>query len=465
MRAEQSKDSKAQPLSSDFDGKVSERLADFIVASRWDDIPSAVRHEAKRALLNFFGTALGGCRDTAIEIAFGVLSEFSGPREATIIGRPESTDSLNAAFLNAASANVFDFDDTHLRTIIHPTAPVAPALLALAERRRISGPALLHAFILGVEAECRIGNSVSPRHYRRGWHITATCGVFGAAAAIGKLLGLDTRRMVWAFGNASAQSAGLVETLGSMAKSIGVGNSARNGMLAGLLAEKNFMGPDQPIEGARGFAHVMGDVPDLTHITSRLGESWELMANAYKPYPYGVVLNPVIDGCLDLASRHDLPVEQIRQINVTGTPLLRERTDRPFVTTVREAQVSAQHGVAMALLHGAAGVTQITDASLQEERVLALRRKVRVAENPAFPIESADIVIEMMDGTVLNTHVEHARGSAQRPMTDADIEAKFSRLADSGCRDCDAARLMDAVWSIDRMDDAGGIMKLAIPRA
>src|SRR5579871_2393562 len=260
--------------------KVSEHLARFVADTRASDIPPHVRHEAKRALLNFFATALGGCQDQAIRLGLGVLSQFAGAGAASIIGRNERVDGLTAAFINAVSSNVFDFDDTHVPTVIHPTAPVAPALLALAEQRRVSGIELLNAFILGVEIECRLGNAVSPGHYRRGWHITATCGVFGAAAAAGKLLALDPLRMVWAFGNASAQSSGLVETLGSMAKSIGVGNAARNGLLSALLAEQGFAGPDRPLEGPRGFIPVMSDghasardpAPELGPLTAGLGE-------------------------------------------------------------------------------------------------------------------------------------------------------------------------------------------------
>src|ERR1019366_7007037 len=165
--------------------RVSERLAEFLCGARWEDIPAEVRHEAKRSLMNFFATSLGGCRDAAVETASAVLGQFAGRARATIIGRSESSDLLNAAFLNAMSANVFDFDDTHARTIIHPTAPVAPALFALAETSRLSGRQLLLAFVLGVETECRLGNAISPGHYKRGWHITSTCGVFGAAAAVG----------------------------------------------------------------------------------------------------------------------------------------------------------------------------------------------------------------------------------------------------------------------------------------
>ena len=179
-------------------------LADFLVSARWEDVPQEVRHAAKRSILNVFGTALGGSRDAAVAGSLSVLDRFSGSRDASVIGRAEKLDMLSAAFVNAASGNVFDFDDTHHPTIIHPSAPVAPQLFALAESRAISGTSLLHAFILGVEVECRLGNAVSPWHYKRGWHITSTCGVFGAAAAVAKVLAFDRERTGWALGNAAA---------------------------------------------------------------------------------------------------------------------------------------------------------------------------------------------------------------------------------------------------------------------
>src|ERR1700722_11250892 len=203
---------------------VTRDLADFIAGSRWQDIPAEVRREGVRGLLNYVGCALGGCGDEAIGLAIRVLSPSFGAPQAGLVGRTERCDVLNAAFFNAASANVLEYDDTHLATVMHPAAPVAPGLFALAEQRRVSGGELLHAFTLGVEAACRIGKAVMPTHYRRGWHITASCGIFGAAAAAGKLLGLDRRRMIWALGHAATQSAGLVESLGSMSKSGGGGN-------------------------------------------------------------------------------------------------------------------------------------------------------------------------------------------------------------------------------------------------
>ena len=168
-------------------------LADFVAGTAWADV-AAQNHEAKRSILNFFATALGSANDPAVSGALRTLLPFSGAATSAVIGRPERLDAMGAAFVNAISANLLDFDDTHLDTIIHPAAPVAAPVLALAQARGFSGQAVLVAFILGVEVECRVGNAVSPGHYARGWHITSTCGVFGAAAACAWLLGFRQAR-------------------------------------------------------------------------------------------------------------------------------------------------------------------------------------------------------------------------------------------------------------------------------
>jgi 2-methylcitrate dehydratase PrpD len=442
---------------------VSQMLARFVAEAKPLAMPDKVRHEAKRALMNYFAAALGGCLDRAIKIAARVLGEFAGAGEAAVIGRGVRTDPLTAAFLNAASGNVFDFDDTHIPTVIHPTAPVAPALFALAALRRVSGAELLHAFVLGVEIECRLGNLVSPGHYRRGWHITSTCGVFGAAAAAGKLLGLDAEHMNWALGNASAQSSGLIETLGHMSKSIGVGNSARGGLLAALLAECGFAGPEQPLEGPRGFMAVMGGQGcDVSSLTRGLGETWEILRNTYKPYPCGVVLNAVIDGVFELRERYEIRPERVRGVVVTGHPLLGERTNRPTPASGREAQVSAQHSVAAVLLRGAAGIAEFSDAAVADPAVVALRSKVTVVDDPTMVVGTAKIAIDLGDGAIPLTIVDHARGSLERPLTDIELEQKLVTLAASGCPGLNVEPLIKAVWSIEDVGDVQDVMRHAV---
>ena len=237
--------------------EVTRELARFVVDSRWTGLPREVRHEAKRALLNWLGCALGGCNDAAAGTALAAVREFAGPPQATVLGRRERLDILNAALVNAIGSNALDFDDTHLRTVIHPTVPVAAALTALAEHVPVTGAQFLHAFILGVEAECRIGLAVSPEHYNAGWHITSTCGVFGAAVACGKLLNLNEQQMTWALGIAATQAAGLTAVHGSMSKCFNMGHAARNGLTAALLARKGFTSSARALEAPRGFAHVL----------------------------------------------------------------------------------------------------------------------------------------------------------------------------------------------------------------
>jgi 2-methylcitrate dehydratase PrpD len=448
---------------------LTQQLAQFVERTCWDDIPTAVRHEAKRSLVNYFAVAFAGCADPSIEQAVNVYRRFRAGYDARLIGRAERTDVLNAAALNAMTANVHDFDDTHLPTIIHPTAPVAAPLFALGESATIgtatsakmSGQALLLAFVLGVEIECRIGNAASPSHYQRGWHITSTCGVFGAAAAAAKVLNLDANRTAHAFGHASAQAGGLVETLGTMAKSVSVGNAARNGMLSALLAGEGLRGPAQPIEGERGFLRVCADKPDFNALTAGLGSDWALQANTYKPYPCGVVLNPVIEACLELARDKHWSLADIERVELLGHPLLRERTDRLGIRSGREAQVSAQHSVAVVLSTGRAGLAEFSDESAADPDVRAFAGRVAFVDDSRFPVEAARVTVLLRSGESVSRTVSAARGSLAVPLSDADLDTKLKELAAYGAPHVDAQRLLDTLWTLDTSADAALPMHIA----
>jgi 2-methylcitrate dehydratase PrpD len=450
--------------------RVTRALADFVEHTCWTDIPVPVRHEATRCLVNYFAAALAGCADDGIDQAVAVYGQFRAGEAAGLIGRTERTDVLNAAALNAMSANVHDFDDTHVPTIIHPTAPVAAALFALAESAPqsapLSGQRALLALVLGIEIECRLGNAVSPAHYRRGWHITSTCGVFGAAAAAAAAMQLDAVRVGWAFGHASAQSCGLVETLGTMSKSLSVGNAARNGVLSALLAAGGLSGPDQPLEGERGFLHVTADAPDFGPITTGLGRDWALLSNTYKPYPCGIVLHPVIEACLALARSASAPdcswnSGEIERIEIAGHPLLRERTDRPDPASGHEAQVSAQHGVAAALLRGRAGLAEFADASVADPALRALGRRVVLLDDPGCSVQAARVTLVLRSGRTVSQTVDAARGSLARPLTDAELEAKLRELAGYGASGVTVQPLLDALWGLADSADAAAPMRLA----
>jgi 2-methylcitrate dehydratase PrpD len=442
---------------------VTEVLAKFVVDTRWDDLPPQVIHQAKRSLMNFFAVALTGCRDQTFETALQSLAAFSGGRQAALIGRRERIDALSAAFLNAAGANVLDFCDTHVPTAIHPTAPLAPALLALAELKPVSGRDLILAFVLGQEVECRIGLAISPSHYNRGWHITATCGVFGAAAGSGKLLGLNDKQMVWALGTAATQSSGLCESLGTPAKSVGVGNAARNGLLAALLAVKNFSGPAEPLNGSQGYYNALAETPKLPVLTEGLGESWEIMKTAYKPYPCGFVVHAALDCVLDWRRKN--PGAVVTKVVVTGNPLLGIRTDRPNISTSAQSQVSVQHALAAALVTGKAGVEQFSDACVNDPRVVALRGKVHVLRDESFATVASAVEITTADGKVHKLLQKAARGSDDNPMTDQDLEQKLRDAAADWNPSHDVAPLIDAIWHLDNASDIAKLAVLAVPRA
>jgi 2-methylcitrate dehydratase PrpD len=437
---------------------VTGRLAHRIVATRWDDIPREAWHQAKRSLINFFAVALAGCRTETVEIAFHSLAEFSGGKFATIIGHSERIDALSAAFLNAACANVHDFCDTHTPTVIHPTAPVAAALLALSELQLVSGADLLLALVLGNEVQARIGLAMSPSHYNRGWHITSTCGVFGAAAGAGKLMALAKREMIWALGIAATQSAGLCECLGTPAKSVSVGNAARNGLLSALLAGRGFEGPREPLAGVQGLYHALAENPDLPLVTDGWGEHWEIMATSYKPYPCGFVIHPVLDCVLDW--RREYPDAEVVRVAVAGNPLLAVRTDRPNISTGREAQVSVQHAVAAALVFGKIGLEHFTDACVRDPSVEALRSKVEVRRDERFSTISASVEITTAEGTTHQSTQAAARGSDVNPLSDRELEDKMRMCAFDWNPKVDVAPLIAAIWGIEKCPDVSKLLAL-----
>ena len=445
--------------------EVTKILAQFVVDSRYADIPAKIRHEATRSVLNWLGCAVGGSHHPTIDIALSALAPFSGPAQASVLGRSERLDIMHAALINGISSHVFDFDDTHLKTVIHPSGPVASALLALAELRPMSGADFLHAFILGVEVECRIGNAVYPSHYDVGWHITGTTGVFGAAAAVGRMLGLDVQQMTWALGIAATQAAGLREMFGTMCKAFHPGRAAQNGMTAAHLAAKNFTSSTQAIEAPRGFAHVLATARNFDEITGGLGQSWEIALNTYKPFACGIVIHPTIDGCVQLRNEHKLAAAEIAGVALKVHPLVLELTGKKTPRSGLEGKFSVYHSAAVAIIHGEGGETVYSDECVRDPQVVELRDKVSAEVDKEMHEDAARITIKLKDGGVLEKHVEHSIGSLYRPMSDDDLEAKFRGLAADILPGGDTDALIKLCWSVEKLKDAGEIARAAVPRS
>ena len=445
--------------------EVTKILAQFVVDSRYVDIPAKIRHEATRSVLNWLGCAVGGSHHPTIDIALSALAPFSGPAQASVLGRSECLDIMHAALINGISSHVFDFDDTHLKTVIHPSGPVASALLALAELRPMSGADFLHAFILGVEVECRIGNAVYPSHYDVGWHITGTTGVFGAAAAVGRMLGLDVQQMTWALGIAATQAAGLREMFGTMCKAFHPGRAAQNGMTAAHLAAKNFTSSTQAIEAPRGFAHVLATARNFDEITGGLGQSWEIALNTYKPFACGIIIHPTIDGCVQLRNEHKLAAAEIAGVALKVHPLVLELTGKKTPRSGLEGKFSVYHSAAVAIIHGEGGETVYSDECVRDPQVVELRDKVSAEVDQEMHEDAARITIKLKDGGVLEKHVEHSIGSLYRPMSDDDLEAKFRGLAADILPAGDTDALIKLCWSVEKLKDAGEIARAAVPRS
>ena len=443
--------------------EVTRTLSRYIVNARYEDLPANVRKEGARTLLNWVGVAVGGSGHETVDRAIAALAPFSGPKQATLLGRRERFDIMNAAFINGVGSHIFDYDDTHLKTIIHPAGPVVSAILALSEYHPISGKDFLNALVLGVETECRIGNSVYPNHYDAGWHITGTAGVFGAAAAAGKILGQSEKQMVWSLGLAASQPVGLRESFGSMNKSFNPGRAAANGLFAALLASQNYTSSDGMIEARRGWANTISTKQDYRQITEGLGQRYEAALNTYKPFACGIVIHPAIDAAIQLRNEYHLTADQIEAISLRVNPLVIELTGKKTPQIGLEGKFSIYHSVAVAIIDGAAGEKQYSDRAVRDAQTIALRDRVKATIDPAIKTEQVDMTITLADGRKLHKFIEHAIGSADEPMSDQQLETKFAALAEGILPTAQVRRLMDACWQVEQLAGADMIAKAAVP--
>ena len=443
---------------------TTEDLAGWLTASRPDDIPADVVHEARRALVNIVGCALGGAPHPAVDITIDALGAMFGPPDAAVLGRPERADPLHAALLNGITSHVEDFDDTLPRNYIHASSPVASALLAYASANRVSGRDLVHAFVLGFEATSRLGNATYPSHYTAGWHSTGSVGVFGAAIAIGTLLKLDRRQMVWAIGLAGTQAAGVREQFGSMGKALHPGRAAQNGYAAALLAQKGFTSGAHGIEGPRGWAPVTSAEHDLSKVTHGLGASWELHVNTYKPFPCGIVNHPAIDACIQLHDEHGVAPGDVAALRLHVAPLVIDLCGKTDIHTGLEGKFSVVHGAAVGLVRGRAGLREYTDEAVDDPDIKAVReRATREADDPTVTEDGVHVELELTDGRVLEKRLTASLGNLQRPLTDDQLSAKFRDQATLAVTAEQAEPALELSWRIDELADDAALVDATVP--
>jgi len=443
---------------------VTAALAEYVTHSTLDAIPRDVRDEAKRAIVNYLGCALGGAVEPALDVAIKTLAPFSGNATACVLGRAERFDALHAALLNGIGSHVHEYDDTLPKNFIHPSVPVASALFAYASANPISGRDFVHAFILGFEVESRIGNAVYPAHYSAGWHITSTTGVFGAAAAIGKLLGLTTKQMVWAFGLAATQAAGIREMFGSMAKSYQPGRAAQNGYTAALLGRADFTAGELALEGPRGFAAVTAAQYDLDKVTAGLGKDFELRDNAYKPYACGLVVHPTIDGCSQLHREHHPSPDSIAGVRLRVAPLVLDLCNKSDLRRALESKYSIYHAAAIGLIRGKGGIQEFTDQAVADPALERVRAVTTAVGDETITEDQVHIEVILRNGQTLSKFVEQSLGNVHRPLSNEQLTEKFVDQGILALPRHQVDAVVEQAWRIDTLNDAGDLARATVPR-
>jgi 2-methylcitrate dehydratase PrpD len=411
---------------------LTQELADYAAGTQFDALPEAVREEGPRALLNWLGCALGGCGEDPTTLATSLVVDQGGRSQASIIGTRVRTDVASAAFVNCISSSVLAFDDAHLPTVTHPSGPVASALLALAETVPIDGRRFVNALTLGIEVQCRLSTALvlPPSKFNVGFYVSGLTAPIGVALAVGKLLDLDAQRLNWAIGIAASQASGFRATHGTMTAHFRPGHATRAGVVAALLAKKGFSSDEHALEADKGFFDVYSSGADLGRIVEDLGDRFESLQNAYKPYPCGIVIHPALDACLDIRSQCGLeerPVEVSLQVHPLALSLTGVRDPR----TPLESAVSLYHWVAAALIRGRAGIAEMQQDCVDDPAIRHLRSTIHAVADPTVGREQAVVQVTFNDGRVLRSDVTAVRGSSTKPMSDAELDQKFLSQAET----------------------------------
>ncbi|KAF5241191.1 hypothetical protein FANTH_9187 [Fusarium anthophilum] len=421
------------------------RLATWSHNLQYSDLPEDVIRAASRGFYNWVGCTIAGSHHEATKIAHQALSPFFGPPTASLLGHQGASrlDAQHAALINGIASHVHDYDDTHLDTIIHPTGPVASALLAVAEwKGGISGKQFITALVAGVEAECKAGLAVWPEHYDVGWHITSTVGSIGATVAVSNILGLSPTKITHAIGLAATQVTGLREMFGSHCKSFHVGRAAQNGLLAAVMAEGGYTSSEGALEAKRGWATVVGtNKPDvLQALDLWLGTDnedglvggdkgrWEILRNSFKPFPCGIVIHPIIDACIQV---HEALINeghnpaQIESVTAQVHPLVLELTGKKTPKDGLEAKFSVYHSGACGLLLGRATPSEYEDNVVLDPAIITIRDRITANIDGSIAADSAKVSVALQSGEVFTKYVEHAIGSRANPLSDEKLREKF----------------------------------------
>ena len=444
------------------DPAITDAIADFALSGSFAGLPAQVQRESVRNVVNWVGCALGGAPTPTVAAAIKGLQSYSSPGRCRVLGRGERFDAPGAALINCLASAAHAYDDTHLATITHPTGPVISALLALAEQQPIRGEEFLAALMIGMEIECRLSSTiVAPgTGASGGWYITGVTGSIGAAAAVGRLLGLDRAGMVSALGLAAAQSCGTRGTHASMACAYVPAVAAQAGFTAAKMARAGFECGAAAVAGRNGVVEVIAPKADHAAICRDFGTHWEVLGNACKPYPCGIVIHSAIDACLELVRKYKPKPDDIEQVSFDVTPGALALCWRKIPDTELEAQVSLYHWLAATLISGAATVAQAQLSCIKDARVRELQSRIRATSDPALAIDQARATMRLRDGRVHTVSIAHGVGSLIKPMPDDALDAKFLSQARGVLSDERAKALLAASWNVRALGNVAELVAL-----
>jgi 2-methylcitrate dehydratase PrpD len=449
---------------------VIEQLAAYVTTETFEKLPEATRSAGRQAILDTLGVTLAGSVEPTAARVRALILHRRGADEATIIGTPLRGTVEDAALANGTASHALDYDDLNQSLSGHPSVPILAAALALAERQGAPGAALLAAFVAGVEVEAKLGRALNPAHYEIGWHATATLGVFGAAAAAAKLLGLPAERATHALAIAASMASGIKANFGTDCKPLHVGHAARCGVEAAFLAEAGFTGNPRALEQGGGFGatHGAGAAPAWDLATTGLGAPHELVEPGIgvKRFPACASTHQALDATLALAEEHALDPAAVAAVECGVSYMAPHQLIYDRAETGLQGKFSMPYCVAVALLDRTVGLAQFADERVRRADVQALMPKVRMFVHPeqttreSLPGRFSEVAITLKDGRRFTRRVRHARGQPQNPLTDAELTTKF--------RDC-AARVLSpervdavlaAIRALPTAPDVRGIARL-----
>jgi 2-methylcitrate dehydratase PrpD len=432
----------------------------FATEIQFEDLPPEVVLQTKKSILDFLGVALIGSTTEVAGIVFDYFSEIGGKPEAILLGKKRRVPAIHAALINGVFAHALELDDGHRWSGIHPGSPTIPAAIAAAEVSSTTGKELIVATVVGYEITLRIGKAINPSHLLRGFHSTGTVGPFGAAAAAGRILGLDSEKMVQALGLAGLHAAGLLQVMeeGGMAKAFHPGKAASGGLFSAQMAMKGAMAPEHILEGERGFLRAMSDKTESKWLTKGLGTQFEMSKIYFKIHSSCRHIHPAIDALLKILKEHPLSPNRIERIRVETYPVALQFCGHKRgegVPAPSDAKLSLRYSLALTALNGSCGIDSFNEQKLAWPEVQRLAGRIELTASEKwgvlYPEKRGATVSVWIDGTVLRSEIELARGEPENPISLDELFEKFQTNATQVVSIEQARRLQQVIMDLDRL--------------